>query len=83
MIFRVSHDKVLCTFFEAEFPEEFNPKEPMKIFVMFCPKIDYLIAKMIKVCEVYNCPRFDIPENYVGHVMEIFFKGYFTLDFYY
>ena len=71
MIFRVSHDKVLCTFFEAEFPEEFNPKEPMKIFVMFCPKIDYLIAKMIKVCEVYNCPRFDIPENYVGHVMEI------------
>ena len=71
MIFRVSHDKVLCTFFDAEFPEEFNPKEPMKVFVMFCPKIDYLIAKMIKVCEVYNCPRFDIPENYVGHVMEI------------
>ena len=71
MIFRVSHDKVLCTFFDAEFPEEFTPKEPMKIFVMFCPKIDYLIAKMIKVCEVYNCPRFDIPENYVGHVMEI------------
>ena len=71
MIFRVSHDKVLCTFFDAEFPEEFTPKEPMKIFVMFCPKIDYLIAKMIKVCEVYNCPRFDIPDNYVGHVMEI------------
>ena len=44
MIFRVSHDKVLCTFFDAEFPEEFTPKEPMKIFVMFCPKIDYLIA---------------------------------------
>ena len=71
MIFRVSHDKVLCTFFEAEFPDEFTPKEPMKIFVMFCPKIDYLIAKMIKVCDVYNCPRFDIPENYVGRVMEI------------
>ena len=71
MIFRVSRDKVLCTFFDAEFPEEFTPKEPMKIFVMFCPKIDYLIAKMIKVCDVYNCPRFDIPENYVGHVMEI------------
>ena len=71
MIFRVSHDKVLCTFFDAEFPEEFIPKEPMKIFVMFCPKIDYLIAKMIKVCDVYNCPRFDIPDNYVGHVMEI------------
>ena len=71
MIFRVSRDKVLCTFFDAEFPEEFNPKEPMKIFVMFCPKIDYLIAKMLKVCEVYNCPRFDIPDNYVGHVMEI------------
>ena len=71
MIFRVSRDKVLCTFFDAEFPEEFTPKEPMKIFVMFCPKIDYLIAKMIKVCEVYNCPRFEIPENYVGHVMEI------------
>ena len=71
MIFRVSHDKVLCTFFDAEFPEEFIPKEPMKIFVMFCPKIDYLIAKMLKVCDVYNCPRFDIPDNYVGHVMEI------------
>ena len=71
MIFRVSHDKVLCTFFDAEFPEEFVPKEPMKIFVMFCPKIDYLIAKMIKICDVYNCPRFDIPEDYVGHVMEI------------
>ena len=71
MIFRVSRDKVLCTFFDAEFPEEFKPKEPMKIFVMFCPKIDYLIAKMLKVCDVYNCPRFDIPDNYVGHVMEI------------
>ena len=71
MIFRVSHDKVLCTYFDAEFPEEFKPKEPMKIFVMFCPKIDYLIAKMLKVCDVYNCPRFDIPDNYVGHVMEI------------
>ena len=71
MIFRVSHDKVLCTFFDAEFPEEFQPKEPMKIFVMFCPKIDYLITKMLKVCDVYNCPRFDIPDNYVGHVMEI------------
>ena len=71
MIFRVSRDKVLCTFFDAEFPEEFKPKEQMKIFVMFCPKIDYLIAKMLKVCDVYNCPRFDIPDNYVGHVMEI------------
>ena len=71
MIFRVSRDKVLCTFFDAEFPDEFKPKEPMKIFVMFCPKIDYLIAKMLKVCDVYNCPRFDIPDNYVGHVMEI------------
>ena len=71
MIFRVSHDKVLCTYFDAEFPEEFKPKEPMKIFVMFCPKIDYLIAKMLKVCDVYNCPRFDIPDNYVGRVMEI------------
>ena len=78
MIFRVSHDKVLCTYFDAEFPEEFKPKEPMKIFVMFCPKIDYLIAKMIKVCDVYNCPRFDVPDNYLGnadsyagHVMEI------------
>ena len=71
MIFRVSRDKVLCTFFDAEFPEEFKPKEPMKIFVMFCPKIDYLIAKMLKVCDVYNCPRFDVPDNYVGHVMEI------------
>ena len=71
MIFRVSRDKVLCTFFDAEFPEEFKPREPMKIFVMFCPKIDYLIAKMLKVCDVYNCPRFDIPDNYVGHVMEI------------
>ena len=27
MIFRVSHDKVLCTFFDAEFPEEFAPKD--------------------------------------------------------
>ena len=71
MIFRISRDKVLCTFFDAEFPEEFKPKEPMKIFVMFCPKIDYLIAKMLKVCDIYNCPRFDIPDNYVGHVMEI------------
>ena len=71
MIFRVSRDKVLCTYFDAEFPEEFKPKEPMKIFVMFCPKIDYLVAKMLKVCDVYNCPRFDIPDNYVGHVMEI------------
>ena len=71
MIFRISRDKVLCTFFDAEFPEEFKPKEPMKIFVMFCPKIDYLISKMLKVCDVYNCPRFDIPDNYVGHVMEI------------
>ena len=71
MIFRVSRDKVLCTFFDAEFPDEFKPKEPMKIFVMFCPKIDYLIAKMLKVCDIYNCPRFDIPDNYVGHVMEI------------
>ena len=71
MIFRVSRDKVLCTFFDAEFPEEFKPKEPMKIFVMFCPKVDYLIAKMLKVCDIYNCPRFDIPDNYVGHVMEI------------
>ena len=71
MIFRISRDKVLCTFFDAEFPEEFKPKEPMKIFVMFCPKVDYLISKMLKVCDVYNCPRFDIPDNYVGHVMEI------------
>ena len=71
MIFRISRDKVLCTFFDAEFPKEFLPKEPMKIFVIFCPKIDYLISKMIKVCEVYNCPRFDIPENYVGRAMEI------------
>ena len=71
MIFRVSRDKVLCTYFDAEFPEEFKPKEPMKIFVIFCPKIDYLVAKMLKVCDVYNCPRFDIPDNYVGHVMEI------------
>ena len=81
MIFRVSHDKVLCTYFDAEFPEEFKPKEPMKIFVMFCPKIDYLIAKMIKVCDVYNCSRFDVPDNYLGnadsyagHVMEILKK---------
>ena len=71
MIFRVSRDKVLCTFFDAEFPEEFKPKEEMKIFVMFCPKVDYLIAKMLKICDIYNCPRFDIPDNYVGHVMEI------------
>ena len=71
MIFRISRDKVLCTFFDAEFPDEFKPKEPMKVFVMFCPKIDYLISKMLKVCDVYNCPRFDIPDNYVGHVMEI------------
>jgi V-type H+-transporting ATPase subunit a len=71
MIFRVSHDKALCTFFDAEFPEEFKPKEEMKIFVMFCPKIDYLISKILKVCDIYNCPRFDIPDNYVGHVTEI------------
>ena len=71
MIFRISHDKVLCTFFDAEFPEDFKPKEEMKIFVMFCPKIDYLISKILKVCDIYNCPRFDIPDNYVGHVMEI------------
>ena len=71
MIFRISRDKVLCTFFDAEFPEEFKPKEPMKIFVMFCPKIEYLIAKMLTVCDIYNCPRFDIPDNYGGQVMEI------------
>ena len=71
MIFRVSRDKVLCSFFDAEFPEEFKPKNEMKIFVMFCPKIDYLISKILNVCDIYNCPRFDIPENYVGHVMEI------------
>jgi hypothetical protein len=71
MIFRVSHDKALCTFFDAEFPEEFKPKEEMKIFVIFCPKIDYLISKILKVCDIYNCPRFDIPDNYVGHVTEI------------
>ena len=71
MIFRISRDKVLCTFFDADFPEEFKPKKLMKIFVMFCPKIDYLISKMLKVCDAYNCPRFEIPDNYVGHVMEI------------
>ena len=71
MIFRVSRDKVLCTFFEAEFPEELKPKEQMKIFVMFCPKIEYLIKKMLNICELYNCSRFEIPENYIGHVMEI------------
>ena len=71
MIFRVSKDKVLCSFFDAEFPEEFKPKDPMKIFVMFCPKVNYLIAKILKVCDIYNCPRFDIPDNYVGRVMEI------------
>ena len=71
MIFRISRDKALCTFFDAEFPDEFKPKEPMKIFVMFCPKIDYLVAKILKVCDIYNCSRFDIPDNYVGHVMEI------------
>ena len=71
MIFRVSRDKVLCTFFDAEFPEEFKPKHEMRTFVMFCPKIDYLISKMLKICDIYNCPRFDIPDNYVGHVMEI------------
>ena len=71
MIFRVSRDKVLCTFFEAEFPEELKPKEQMKIFVMFCPKIEYLIKKMLDICDLYNCSRFEIPENYIGHVMEI------------
>ena len=39
MIFRVSSDKVFCTFFDAEFPEEFKPKDEMRAFVMFCPKI--------------------------------------------
>ena len=71
MIFRISRDKVLCTFFDAEFPDEFKPKEPMKTFVMFCPRVDYLVAKILKVCDVYNCPRFEIPNDYVGHGMEI------------
>ena len=71
MIFRTSRDKVLCTFFDAEFQDEFKPKEQMKIFVIFCPKIDYLITKLLKVCDIYNCPRFDIPNDYAGHVMEI------------
>ena len=38
---------------------------------MFCPRIEYLISKMLNICDLYNCARFEIPDNYVGHVMEI------------
>ena len=26
---------------------------------------------MLDICDLYNCSRFEIPENYIGHVMEI------------
>ncbi len=46
---------------------------------MFCPKIDYLIVKILKIYDVYNYPRFDIPDNYVDHVMEILLKIYILM----
>ena len=46
MIFIVSHNKVLCIFLDEVFSDEFKSKKPMKIFVIFCPKIG---NKMLKV----------------------------------
>lgn len=76
MMFRAGHDKIISTFFDMENVDEVLgekiKKIKKKIFVIFAPRSDYLIMKINKICDLYNCTRFDPADNNNPQVISSF-----------
>ena len=62
-LFRIGHNKIISTFFDTNFPEKYQPKKTMKIFIIFSPQSEVLINKINYLCDIYNCIKFDLPEE--------------------
>ena len=67
MLFRAGHDKIISTFFDLEISDDVLEKKlskiKKKIFVIFAPNSEYLIMKINKICDLYNCTRFEPADN--------------------
>jgi V-type H+-transporting ATPase subunit a len=66
MIFRVSRGRATPTFFDLPLKDSLT-KEPLnkKIFTIFFPggQENVLLQKLIKVCDIYNASRFNLPRS--------------------
>jgi len=66
MIFRISRGRATPTFFDLEIRAS-GTKEKLlkKIFTIFFPggQENVLMQKLVKVCDIYNASRFNIPKN--------------------
>ena len=71
MILRAGHGRAIATFFDfvypAELPFEFikNDEEEKKIFIVIFPSEakDYLLKKMLQICDILSCSHYIPPEN--------------------
>lgn len=58
MLFRAGRDKVISTFDNVELPKNMK-QSPKKMFIIFVPKGEYLLDKILKICDVFNCILFE------------------------
>lgn len=70
MLFRIGHDKIIITSFDLIQTTGLF-KKPKKIFIIFSPQSEYLLGKISKICDIFNCIRFNIPENLVTFPQDI------------
>ncbi len=71
MILRGSHGRAIATFFDYVYPKEItfdfirNDKEEKKIFIVIFPSEakDYLLKKMLQICDILSCSHYIPPEN--------------------
>ena len=71
MILRSGHGRAIATFFDFVYPKELtfefikNEKEEKKIFIVLFPSEakDYLLKKMLQICDILSCSHYIPPEN--------------------
>ena len=71
MILRCSHGRAIATFFDFVYPKEIgfdfiiNDKEEKRIFIVIFPSEakDYLLKKMLQICDILSCSHYIPPEN--------------------
>ena len=71
MILRAGHGRAIATFFDFVYPSELpfefikNEKEEKKIFIVIFPSEakDYLLKKMLQICDILSCSHYIPPEN--------------------
>lgn len=62
MIFRASKGRAYPTFFEFYPTFDSNNVIPKKIYFIFYQDQSVLLSKIVKVCDIFNASRFNIPD---------------------